>query len=141
MTDNFTLNELTRSMTAKRLGIDNTPNCEQTLNLKALVLKVLQPARDFLNKPITVTSGFRSDYLNRRIGGAKNSQHTTGEAADLMCSDNKKLFLYIKTYLDFDQLIWEYGDDNQPEWIHVSYSKENRKEVLIKRNNEHYKPY
>ena len=104
----------------------------QTFNLVALCERVLDPARGELGMPITVSSGFRNTIINQLVGGAVNSQHTTGEAADLVCSDNAKLFNYIRNNLIFDQLIWEFGDDIRPTWVHVSYSRQgvNRKEVL-----------
>ena len=125
----FTIKELTNT---SYKSIDNTPSNVQTFNLVALVERVLDPAREWLGVPITVTSGFRNKTINQLVGGAVNSQHTTGEAADLVCSDNAKLFTYIRDCLIFDQLIWEFGDDTRPSWVHVSYSRQgvNRKEVL-----------
>jgi len=121
----FTINELTQ--TTHELNI---PNKEQTENLKLLVEKVLDPARDELNAPIKVTSGFRSPEVNKAVNGAKTSQHLTGQAADLTCFDNKKLFRILQD-MEFDQLIYEFGNDLQPSWVHVSYSKIiNRNQVL-----------
>ena len=129
----FTIKELTNT---SYKSIDNTPTNVQTFNLVALIERVLDPAREALGIPITVSSGFRNKTINKLVGGAVNSQHTAGEAADLVCSDNAKLFRYIRENLIFDQLIWEFGDDNQPSWVHVSYSRQgvNRKEVLIARH-------
>lgn len=124
MTKNFTLKELCVTKT----GIHNEPNAEQKEALRLLAVNILQPARDALG-PIKVTSGFRNAKVNAAIGGSRTSQHMKGEAADLQCDDNAALFKFIKT-LDFDQLIWEFGDKEQPDWVHVSYSKKNRKEVL-----------
>lgn len=124
MTKNFTLKELCVTKT----GIHNEPNAEQKEALRLLAVNILQPARDALG-PITVTSGFRNAKVNAAIGGSRTSQHMKGEAADLQCDDNAALFKFIKT-LEFDQLIWEFGDKEQPDWVHVSYSKRNRKEVL-----------
>lgn len=125
----FTIKELTNT---SYKSIDNTPSNVQTFNLVALCERVLDPAREELGMPITVSSGFRNNIINQLVGGAVNSQHTTGEAADLVCSDNAKLFNYIRNNLIFDQLIWEFGDDTRPTWVHVSYSRQgvNRKEVL-----------
>lgn len=128
----FTINELTKSATATRKGINNTPNGEQKANLTALVANILDPLREAFGQPIVVSSGFRCQQLNRAVGGAAKSQHTTGEAADIHTlsdrpSENKKLFdLILKLDLPFDQLIDEYGYD----WVHVSFSKRNRKQVL-----------
>ena len=124
MTKNFTLKELCVTKT----GIHNEPNAEQKEALRLLAVNILQPARDALGA-ITVTSGFRNAKVNAAIGGSRTSQHTKGEAADLQCKDNAALFKFIKT-LDFDQLIWEFGDKEQPDWVHVSYASKNRKEVL-----------
>ena len=122
----FTISELTSTNHA----IDNRPSPAQEENLKLLVEKVLDPAREEFGKAIKVTSGFRSEELNTKIGGAKNSQHMFGEAADIQCSDNKKLFTIISE-MEFDQLIYEFGTDEQPSWVHVSYSrKKNRNQIL-----------
>ena len=121
----FTINELTQTTHGK-----NIPNEEQIENLKLLVEKVLDPAREELNAPIKVTSGFRSIEVNNAIGGAKNSQHLNGQAADIVCFDNKKLFRILQ-YMEFDQLIYEFGNEEQPGWIHVSFSKVlNRNQIL-----------
>jgi zinc D-Ala-D-Ala carboxypeptidase len=124
MTKNFTLKELCVTKT----GIHNEPNAEQKEALRLLAVNILQPARDALGA-ITVTSGFRNAKVNAAVGGSRSSQHTKGEAADLQCDDNAALFKFIKT-LEFDQLIWEFGDKEQPDWVHVSYASKNRKEVL-----------
>ncbi len=128
----FTINELTRSKTADILGIDNTPSVMERINLKTLIGKCLNPIREAWGNPIYVNSGFRSHALNRAVGGAKNSQHLKGEAADITAGSrnlNKALFNMIREKgFDFDQLI----DERNYKWIHISYkSKEtNRKEVL-----------
>ena len=124
MTKNFTLKELCVTKT----GIHNEPNAEQKESLRLLAVNILQPARDALG-PIKVTSGFRNAKVNAAVGGSRSSQHTKGEAADLQCDDNAALFKFIKT-LEFDQLIWEFGDKEQPDWVHVSFAKKNRKEIL-----------
>lgn len=129
----FTFAELTASATAKRKGIDNTPDLRVMAKLTALVANILDPLREAYGKPIVVTSGYRCPKLNKAVGGAAKSQHITGEAADIRAlsdkpSDNKKLFdLIIKLNLPFDQLIDEYGYN----WVHVSYSQGlNRKQIL-----------
>ena len=131
LSKNFALEEFTRSTTANREGISNQPGPAEVANISALVLNVLQPLRDAVGFPINITSGYRSPQLNAAIGGATNSQHLKGQAADLVSQDNAKLFNYIMTNLPFDQLIWEAGNDDQPEWVHVSYKPSfNRKQVL-----------
>lgn len=132
MTKNFTRGELIYSQTATRKGIVNVPNTEQEANLQTLAENILQPVRNYLKEPLRVTSGFRSTKLNKAIGGARKSQHLEGKAADIVCSGrNAEIFRYIKANLDFDQLIWEAGTDNEPDWIHVSYNGEkNRKQSL-----------
>lgn len=124
----FTIEELCRSNKAKKLGIDNTPHNSSVVdNLISLVNHVLDPARERLGSPITVTSGYRGPSLNSAVGGVKKSQHLNGQAADLVCNDNKKLFDIIRDNLNFDQLIWENGG----QWVHVSFNQaSNRKEVL-----------
>lgn len=121
----FTINELCQTTHGK-----NIPDFVQKDNLKILIEKVLDPARIEFEAPIKVTSGFRSIEVNKSVGGAKNSQHLSGQAADITCSDNKKLFRILQD-MEFDQLIYEFGNDEQPGWIHVSYSKIlNRNQVL-----------
>ena len=122
ITPNFTLKEFTHSATAQRRNIDNEPTPKVLVALQALITDVIQPARNLYGYPITVTSGYRSKQLNDAIGGAQGSQHTKGEAADLSCDDNTRLFNVIRSRGNFDQLIWEFGDDQQPDWIHVSYT-------------------
>ena len=123
----FTIEELTRTNT----GLNNKPNRDEIAALRDLVENVLDPVREVFGAPIKVSSGFRGAILNAAIGGAKSSQHMKGEAADISCSDNKRLFEIIRDTVVFDQLIWEFGDKNQPAWIHVSYkSQGNRNQVL-----------
>lgn len=128
----FTIRELTRSVTASNKAIDNTPDETVKGNLAALVEKILDPLRERWGAPIIVSSGYRCPKLNRAVGGAKTSQHMTGQAADIRTvsdtvEDNKKLFnLIIKMGLPFDQLINEYNYN----WIHVSYGPRNRRQVL-----------
>jgi hypothetical protein len=130
----LTLEELITSQTATRKGIDNTPSVQVISNLKLVAEKVFEPLREGLGKPIKISSGYRSPALNKIIGGAKNSQHTTGEALDLQGIGglkNSEIFNYIKNNLDYSQLIWEYGTDKEPAWVHVSYKKSgNQKQIL-----------
>jgi zinc D-Ala-D-Ala carboxypeptidase len=127
LSKNFTLSELT----VTNSHLPNIPTTIEIVRLQALVTHVLQPLRDLYGKPICVNSGFRSQAVNKVIGGASNSQHCTGEAADLEGVDNVQLFHLIRQHFPFDQLIWEGGDDHQPAWVHVSYkASRNRKQVL-----------
>ena len=132
LSKNLTLGEATKSHTAIKYGISNKPSGEHLSNLIQIANKIFQPVRDHFNEPIIVSSGYRSQALNDIIGGASGSQHSKGEALDLDGSvDNFLIFEYIKNTLEFDQLIWEFGDDENPDWVHVSYKSENnRGEVL-----------
>lgn len=130
---NFTLQEFTRSDTATKLGIDNTPNAGEVASLRALVVNVLQPLRDALGSPVRITSGFRSDALNKAVDGSKQSQHRKGEAADFtvdgMSSAEVADFLQ-ELGLPYDQLI-VYAPSRGGH-VHVSYTtrRANRKERL-----------
>lgn len=138
LSENFTLEE----MCATSVGAENEPALYHIENLKRLVIDLLQPARNLYGKPIKVNSGFRSQAVNKKVGGSPSSQHCKGEAADLSCSDNALLFKIIHDKFIFDQLIWECGDDNQPAWVHVSYkSQGNREEVLRMINGKYIKWY
>lgn len=137
LSKNLTLAEVTKSQTATRKGIDNTPSGQHLDNLFSIAQNIFQPTRDFFGVPIAVTSGYRSKALNTAIGGSNRSQHSRGEALDLDADvfgglTNADIFEYVKSSLDFDQLIWEFGNDVQPAWVHVSYRADgnNRGEVL-----------
>jgi len=133
---NISYKEATHSTTAKRLGIDNTPDAEQFSNMIYVAENVFQPVREHFNTPIYISSFFRSEGLNRAIKGSVNSTHMKGEAMDLDADvyggvTNAEIFNYIKDNLEFDQLIWEFGTDDEPSWVHVSLSKiTNRNQVL-----------
>ena len=126
----FTLDELAHSNVARTKRIDNTPNEQQKKALVALVDNVIDPLRDLFGKPVLVSSGFRSNDLNRAVGGAATSQHRKGEAADIYTGTkegNKKLFELIRDNLPFDQLI----DEKDFSWVHVSFKEiGNRKQIL-----------
>ena len=135
LSKSFTLNELTKSQEALRLGIANIPDEEQILNLKILCEKILQPIRDFYGMPVSVSSGFRSPELCKAIGSSSTSQHTRGEAADfeIFSIANKALAEFIVANLDYDQCILEFWNENEPNsgWVHCSYSsKYNRRQYL-----------
>lgn len=134
LSKDFILSEFTDTDT----GLLNEPGQEEIRNLKLLVQKVLQPARDKFGV-INVTSGYRSPEVNSAVGGSATSDHVHGRAADIQCDDMATVFNYIRKYLPFKQLIWEFGTDVQPKWIHVSYDANNsRGEVLkaIKKNGK-----
>ena len=128
----FTIQELTKSATASRNGINNTPDESVKRNLNLLVDNILDPLREAWGEPIIVTSGYRCGRLNKAVGGAAKSQHMYGQAADIRTvsdkpSDNKKLFDLIRELkLPYDQLIDEYNYN----WVHVSYSSRNRRQIL-----------
>jgi len=135
LTTNFSLNELTKSQTATRKGIDNTPSTEHQDNLKSLCTHVLQPIRDHFSRVVSISSGYRSPELCTAIGSKITSQHAKGEAADfeIFGVSNKELADYIHEHLEYDQLILEYWNEFDPNsgWVHCSYSKnDNRKQYL-----------
>lgn len=140
ISDNFYLSEFTKSNTAKANNIDNSPHQGHIYCIKALVNNILQPLRDGLGQPIFISSGYRSSELNELINGSKNSQHSKGQAVDIDQDNrnskisNSDVFFYILDNLDFDQLIWEFGDDENPDWVHVSYNglnEKQRKEIIV----------
>lgn len=128
---NFTLKELTKSDTATRLGLDNTPNEETIENLKLLCEKVLQPVREHFGQSVTVNSGYRSPESNAAVGGSKTSDHCKGQAADIEINGvaNPDLAQWIMNNLEYTQLILEFYTQGQPNsgWVHVSYDPNNLK--------------
>ena len=136
LTKNFSLIELTKSQTAERKGINNTPSPEHQDNLKSLCTHVLQPIRDHFSRVVSVSSGYRSPELCTAIGSKITSQHARGEAADfeIFGVSNKELADYINEELEYDQLILEYWKESDPNsgWVHCSYSQNhNRKQYLL----------
>ena len=125
------------STTATRLGIDNTPNDEQLDNMELVAEEVFEPLRAYVGGPIKINSFFRCPELNKAIGGSSKSQHCKGQAVDIddtfgRCT-NAEMYHFIKEHLDFDQMIWEFGDDDNPDWVHVSYvSKEKNRNRCLK---------
>jgi hypothetical protein len=124
------------SRTALRLGIENKPNKEQLANMKLLAEEVFEPLRAYVGGPVKINSFFRSPKLNKAIGGSTKSQHCHGQAIDLddtfgRCT-NAEMYEFIKKHLDFDQMIWEFGDKDNPDWVHVSYvsQEQNRNRCL-----------
>ena len=136
LTENFSLNELTKSQTAERKGIDNTPSTEHQENLKSLCEMILQPIRDHFGQVVSVSSGYRSPELCVAIGSSTQSQHAKGQASDfeIFGVSNKELADYINENLDYDQLILEYWkgeDEPNSGWVHCSYTNgNNRKQYL-----------
>lgn len=134
----LSLAEVSRSETAKRKGINNTPSGEHLENFKKLAENIFEPIREHFAVPIHISSGYRSKELNASIGGASSSQHCSGEAIDIDMDgsssgvSNADVFKYIKDNLTFDQLIWEFGSDSNPDWVHVSYEStgKQRKQIL-----------
>ena len=128
--------EAVYSTTALRRGIDNKPNEEQLGNMKLIAEKIFEPLRSFVGGPIKINSFFRSPELNTAIGGSKTSQHCKGQAIDIDDTfgykTNAEMYNFIKEHLNFDQMIWEFGDDNNPNWVHVSYvsNEKNRNRCL-----------
>ena len=135
LTANFTLEELTKSETALRHGMDNTPGEAEIANLTALAQNVLQPIRDHFGKGVKVNSGFRHPEVNAKVGGSKTSDHCQGQAADIEIPGvpNAELAEWIKDNLEFRQLILEFYTPGIPEsgWVHVSYvAGDNKKQVM-----------
>lgn len=139
---NISYKEATHSTTAKRLGIDNTPNAEQFSNMVYVAENVFQPVREHFGVPIYISSFFRSEALNSAIRGSSSSTHMKGEAMDLDADvfgkvTNAQIFHYIKDNLEFDQLIWEFGTEEEAAWVHVSLSKNNnRNQILVAKKVE-----
>jgi hypothetical protein len=138
LSKHLSLAEVTRSDSAKRNGISNEPTAEHLENFKLLAEKVFEPIREHFKVPIHISSGYRSAALNKKIGGSLTSQHCSGEAIDIDMDGsasgvtNKQVFDFIKQHLNFDQMIWEFGTDSNPDWVHVSYEStgKQRKQVL-----------
>ena len=132
----ITYKEAVRSNTALRLNINNIPNDYEISNMVGIASNVFEPLREYVGGPIKINSMFRSEALNRAIGGSSRSQHCQGRAIDLDDTfghkTNAEMFNYIKNNLNFDQLIWEFGDDTNPNWVHVSFvsNDENRGRCL-----------
>lgn len=152
LSEHLSLSEVIRSETAKRNGISNMPTEQHIANFKLLAENVFEPIRNHFRCPIHISSGYRSIELNRAVKGSLTSQHCQGEAIDIDMDGssngvtNKMVFDYIKDNLEFDQLIWEFGTSQNPDWIHVSYEStgKQRKQILkaIRVNGStQYSPY
>ena len=136
LSENFSLQELTKSQTAERKGIDNTPSAEHQENLKSLCTSLLQPVRDHFGRVVTISSGYRSPELCVAIGSKTTSQHAKGEAADfeIFGVSNKELADYINENLEYDQLILEYWKESDPNsgWVHCSFSQNQKRRQYLK---------
>jgi zinc D-Ala-D-Ala carboxypeptidase len=138
LSEHLDLSEVTRSESAKRKGISNMPTEAHIANFKLLAEKIFEPIRNHFRCPIIISSGYRSKELNAAIGGSLTSQHCQGEAIDIDMDGtpngvtNRMVFDYIKENLYFDQLIYEFGDAKNPDWVHVSYKStgKQRKQIL-----------
>ena len=138
LSEHLSLSEVIRSESAKRNGISNMPTEQHIANFKLLAEKIFEPIRAHFRCPIHISSGYRSIELNRAVKGSLTSQHCQGEAIDIDMDGtpngvtNKMIFDFIKNNLEFDQLIWEFGTNENPDWVHVSYEStgKQRKQVL-----------
>ena len=136
LSEHLELAEIIRSESAKRNDISNMPTTEHIANLKLLAEHIFEPIRANFRCPILISSGYRSKELNAKVGGSNTSQHSLGQAIDIDMDgtsygvENEEIFYYIKDKLPFDQLIWEFGTDKNPAWVHVSYSDRHRRQVL-----------
>ena len=136
ISDHISYKEATYSRTATRLDIENKPNEKQMQSMCLIADEVFEPLRMYVGGPIKINSFFRAPKLNKAIGGSTKSQHCHGQAIDLDDTygraTNAEMYNFIKEHLDFDQMIWEFGDDDNPDWVHISYvsPEENRKRCL-----------
>ena len=136
ISEHITYNESIKSSTAIRKGIENIPTEYELQNMGLVAEKVFEPLREWVKGPIKITSFFRSEELNKTIGGSSKSQHCEGRAIDVddiyNYKSNAEMFYFIKNNLNFDQLIWEYGNSHNPDWVHLSFISEtqNRQRVL-----------
>lgn len=142
ISEHLSLAELTRSESAKRLGISNMPTDEHLNNLIKLAENIFEPIRNNFRCPIIISSGYRSQMLNNAIGGSKGSHHMKGMAIDIDMDNtpngvtNKDIFDYVKNNIIFTQLIWEFGNDKIPDWVHISYDENNLKKEILKAYKE-----
>ena len=141
ISEHISYKESTRSTTAIRKGIKNIPDNKQLSNMELLAEKVFEPLRKWVDGPIKINSFFRSPELNKAIGGSGKSQHCHGQAIDIDDTygkvANSEMYHYVKSNLDFDQMIWEFGDDDNPDWVHISYvSEDNNRRRCLKAYRE-----
>ena len=149
LTEHVTYNEAAHSYTAKRLSIQNIPTEDHMFNMITLCTEIFEPLRKFVGGPIKINSFYRSEELNKAIGGSSKSQHCFGQAIDIDDvyghKTNAEMFDFIVSHLDFDQIIWEFGYDTNPDWVHVSYVENNNRRNVLKAVREKgktiYKPF
>lgn len=144
ISEHVSYDEATYSSTANRLGIDNTPDDFHLASMVLVAEMVFEPLRAHFGCPIGITSFYRSEPLNRALKGSFRSSHMKGEAMDLDADiygglSNRDIFEYISDNLEFDQLIWEFGSDENPAWVHVSYSCDNNRMQILKAVKENGK--
>ena len=135
ISEHITYNEATLSPTALRLGINNKPTEQELKNMQLVAEKCFEPLRKWYGKPIKVNSFFRCKALNDAVGSKDTSYHRLGMAIDMSAGskeENKKLYNYIKDNLEFSELIWEYGNDIGPDWVHVAYNKNNIAKKILR---------
>jgi len=142
ISEHLTLKEVTKSNTASRHGIDNTPTKIHLNSLTLVANQIFEPLRNHFGVPIGISSGYRSKELNAAVRGSKTSQHCKGEALDIDADmfgkiTNSEIFHYVKDNLEFTQLIWEYGTDDEPNWVHVGYDPNNLKKQILKVSKKH----
>jgi len=142
ISEHISYKEAVRSDTADRLNIINIPGETELDNMSTISEKIFEPLRSHVGGPIRINSFFRSVELNKAIGGSSTSQHCKGQAFDLDdsygCMTNAEMYKFVKDNLDFDQMIWEFGDDENPNWIHISYvSQEKNRNRCLKAWKEH----
>jgi len=142
ISEHISYKEAVRSDTADRLNIINLPNESELDNMSTISEKIFEPLRSHVGGPIRINSFFRSVELNKAIGGSSTSQHCKGQAFDLDdsygCMTNAEMYKFVKDNLDFDQMIWEFGDNENPNWIHISYvSQEKNRNRCLKAWKEH----
>lgn len=137
ISNNISYTEATKSRTAIKLGLINKPNLDQLDKMRTVAEEIFEPVREHFGVPIAVSSFFRSAAVNKAIGGSSTSQHCKGEAIDMDADvygmiRNRDIFNYVKDNLQFDQLIWEFGTDREPDWVHVSFNKFNNRGIILK---------
>jgi hypothetical protein len=141
ISEHITYEEAVKSQLAVRLGIRNIPNQAQLANMRLVAEHCFEPVRSRFKVPIGISSFFRSEALNEAVGGSKTSQHCMGMAIDIDGDiygkiSNSEIFHFIKDNLEFDQLIWEFGDDDNPAWVHVSYNPKGNRNQILKINKK-----
>jgi len=138
ISEHISYKEVIYSQTAIRNNIDNDPNIDQLKRIQLAAENIFEPLREWVAGPVKINSCFRSAELNKRIGGAQSSQHCANNGAAFDLDDtyghktNAEMFYHIKDNLDFDQLIWEFGTDKNPNWVHVSYNEGNNRGQILK---------